>query len=107
MPTSDPTLSDIDQAIEILSRLRYRLRPKPRERSAVERWLEDLLAPGPRDAASVLGWGQQDHGFSVRAIRTAKARLGVRSVRHSQNGHGGGYWQWVLPPGGDGVPYDP
>lgn len=65
-------------------------------------WLRDLLADGPVDAVKVTSQAKQ-MGFSHHALRTAKARLGVKPAKSGFGGSGG--WRWSLPavpPGGGG-----
>jgi hypothetical protein len=61
---------------------------------AVE-WLRGFLGDGPKPAKAVYDEGRRV-GIGVRAIRRAKAKLGVRAVKHGFSGET--EWRWTLEP---------
>jgi hypothetical protein len=67
--------------------------PRDEAQKKVQAFLRDLLSSGePVDEAVIREHGEQ-RGFTIKQLRTAKEKLGVKSAKDSFNGG----WRWVWP----------
>jgi hypothetical protein len=61
-------------------------------------FLRDALGAGPINSKGVRKRAE-GAGLAWATVRRAKERLGVQSIRHSENGDGAGEWIWSLSQG--------
>jgi hypothetical protein len=88
----DPVMMTADEALAAAA--------KKAGPSAVVDFLQQALSDGPMDQAAIVQLGK-DAGFSEKSLRTAREKLGVRSMK---KGFGtSGKWMWV-PSAGAAMP---
>jgi hypothetical protein len=80
-----------DEALAAASQTR---KPRDDTQSKVQDFLRDMLSDGSSVEETIIRDHGEQRGFTIKQLRTAKEKLGIRSEK---TGFSGG-WKWFLPP---------